>query len=160
MVVNVGAELFLAAGLLVTGCRTRPGLAPANLADAGWTVRQGQAVWRSGAHAPEIAGEILVATRTNGESFVQFTKTPFPLVTAQRSLNLWQIEVPTENRQYRGSGDPPGRLIWFWLIRAVEGQSIPPKFAWHQDTNGWSLGNRKSGESVSGYFLANEHGAP
>src|SRR5438105_2797703 len=114
----------------VLGCHTLPPLAPANFSEPDWRVRQGQAVWRSGRSAPEIAGEILVATRTNGDSFIQFTKTPFPLVVAQQTGHQWEIQFPTENKRYSRRGNPPIRLIWFWLARALTGEPLPKKFLW------------------------------
>jgi len=47
----------------VAACRTAPPLPPVNLSDPRWTLQQGQAVWRSQLNAPEIAGELLVASR-------------------------------------------------------------------------------------------------
>src|SRR5258706_15649771 len=63
----------------LTGCRSLPPLPAANFSEPGWIVHQGQAVWRQKHGAPDIAGEILVATNGGGKTFVQFTKTPFPL---------------------------------------------------------------------------------
>src|ERR1043166_4713848 len=85
---------FLALLVACGACRTVLPLPPANLSQPGWTVRQGQAIWRSARKAPEIAGELLLATRTDGEAFVQFTKTPFPLVIAQTSGSDWEIRFP------------------------------------------------------------------
>src|SRR5689334_25019108 len=56
--------------LLLTGCQTAHPLPPVNLAEGDWTTREGQAVWRQRKAAPEIAGEIIVATRPDGSSFV------------------------------------------------------------------------------------------
>src|SRR2546421_166697 len=63
--------------LFLAGCALLPPLPQANLRDPGWTVREGQAVWKSKRGASDIAGEILVATQPDGRAFVQFTKTPF-----------------------------------------------------------------------------------
>src|SRR5262245_61422206 len=79
----------------LTACRTVP-LPPANLAEPGWVLREGQAVWRPNREAPELAGDILLATNISGRTFVQFTKTPFPLVIVQSTTNSWQIEAPSE----------------------------------------------------------------
>src|SRR3954451_12755208 len=101
------------------GCRTVAPLSAANLKEPGWTVREGQAVWQAKKGAPEIAGEILLATRGNGRTFVQFSKTPFPLVIAQSTTNTWQAELPTQNKWYSGRGKPPTRLIWLYLPRVL-----------------------------------------
>jgi hypothetical protein len=135
-----------------TGCRTLPPLAPVNLSEPGWTVRQGQAVWQSGKERPEIAGELLVATKSNGEAFVQFTKTPFPLVIAQQVANHWQVQFPTQNKSYSGLGTPPSRLIWFPLAEALARKLPTDKWSWHQDANGWRLENRATKERLEGYF--------
>jgi hypothetical protein len=144
----------------VAGCRSLPPLPPVNLSQPGWTVRQGQAVWRPAGTTTEVAGEILVATSTNGAAFLQFSKTPFPLVVAQLSSNDWQIEFSTENKRFSGRGNPPSRLIWLWLGRMLLGEPPPKNWSWRLDNNGWRLENRATGEAVEGYFAGNEHGLP
>ena len=135
-----------------SGCQTLAPLPAVNLKEPGWTVREGQAVWRSSRSAPEIAGELLVATQTDGASFVQFTKAPFPLMIARTTASGWEIEVPTQNQRYSGHGPPPVRILWLALPRALTGQSLPQNFSWHSDANGWHLENRKTGESLEGYL--------
>ncbi|HLP78705.1 MAG TPA: hypothetical protein VK327_17505, partial [Candidatus Paceibacterota bacterium] len=110
-----GAFLLALLIFAAVGCQTTPLLPPANLSAPGWKTFQGQAIWRAKRDAPEIAGEILLATNSNGRMFVQFTKTPFPFVIAQTTTNTWQIESPAQNRTYAGHGSPPLRLIWFQL---------------------------------------------
>jgi hypothetical protein len=115
-------------------------------------VRQGQAVWRLPRGQREIAGELLVATQENGRSFVQFSKGPFTLVTAQATPGRWEVEFPTQNKHYSGRGRPPQRLIWLYLPRVLSGRPPPGNWSWHRDANGWRLDNRAQGESVEGYF--------
>src|SRR5262249_22496427 len=98
------APLLCCLLICAAGCHFMP---PANLTEPGWRVREGQAVWRAKREAPEIAGEILLATRSDGRTFVQFTKTPFPFLIGQTTTNRWQAELPTENRRYSGPGIPP-----------------------------------------------------
>src|SRR5688572_3300455 len=74
------------------GCRTLHRLPPVDISTAGWTLREGQAVWRETTNAPGIAGEIVIATHTNGDSTVQFTKTPLPFLAGQRTAQAWQLE--------------------------------------------------------------------
>jgi hypothetical protein len=152
---GAGLGALLLVLFAATGCRTVSPLAPANLSEPGWTVRQGQAVWQSGKERPEIAGELLLATKLNGDAFVQFSKTPFPLVIAQQATNHWQVQFPTENKRYSGFGTPPGRLIWFPLAQALAGKLPPDKWSWYQDANGWRLENRATKERLEGYFTAN-----
>lgn len=140
---------FLLLGL--TACRTAP-LPKVSLTDPGWNVLQGQAAWRSKASAPEIAGEILLATSPDGRALIQFTKTPFPFVIAQRTTNAWQIEVPAQNKIHRFPGRPPARVLWFHLPRAVAGEPLPKPWRWNQSSETWHLENVSTGESLEGYF--------
>lgn len=136
-----------------TGCRTAAPLSPVNLNAPGWTVQQGQAVWRTKRDAPEIAGELIVAKNPDGSSFVQFTKTPLPFVVAQTTANAWQIHFVPENRTFSGRGKPPPRLAWLYLPRCLEGQ--PPPRSWHWqplENNGWRLENWVTGESLEGFL--------
>ena len=139
--------------LLGMGCRSLPPLPPANLSEPGWTVKEGQAVWRSKRNAPEIAGEIMVATRKDGRAFVQFTKTPFPFVIARTQTNCWQLEVPTRNKRYAAPGHPPERIIWFQIPAALAGEPLPKRWSWEAKENQWRLENRSTGASLEGYFL-------
>jgi hypothetical protein len=145
------ALLFLFA-LWATGCRTVPALPPVNLQQPGWQVRQGQAVWRLARGGREIAGDVLVASKNNGEAFLQFSKTPFPLVIAQTTPDRWQVAFPPQNRYYAGRGTPPKRLIWLYLPRVLTGKAPPKHWLWHQDANGWRLQNSATGESLEGFF--------
>src|SRR5688572_11265650 len=83
---------WLVSALGCGACHTVSPFAAANLSEPGWTVREGQAVWRPKTGAPEIAGELLLASHRNGETWLQFTKTPLPLVVARITTNRWQIE--------------------------------------------------------------------
>jgi hypothetical protein len=142
---------LLLAGLI--GCRTVPPLPTANLSEPGWTIQQGQAVWRAKRAAPEFAGEILLATNVNGRVFVQFTKTPFPFLIAQSTTNTWQVEIPSQNKRYSGRGMAPLRIIWLQLPRALAGSTLPGDLSWHPAPDGhWRLDNLKTGETLEGYF--------
>lgn len=156
-----GRALLLCAGcflalvvICATGCfSTRP-LPPANLNEPGWTVRQGQAIWRLPHGEREIAGDVLVATRSDGSAFVQFSKTPFPLVIGQLQPGRWHVEFPPENKRYSAPGKPPQRLIWLQLPWILSGKPLPRNWSWHSDTNGWRLENPKNSEALSGYFAS------
>ncbi|HTL17613.1 MAG TPA: hypothetical protein VL793_10265 [Patescibacteria group bacterium] len=124
-----------------------------NLQEPGWTVSQGQAVWKlpmKGDH--DIAGEVLVASGPNEQTFVQFSKTPFPVLTGQTLSNRWQFELPPQNKRYSGPGRPPKRLIWLYLPRALAGKPIPPQWRWTNSSGNWQLENPKTGESIAGFF--------
>jgi hypothetical protein len=142
---------FLPLLFLTNGCRTATPLPPANLSQSGWNIQQGQAVWHTEG-GREIAGDFLVAIRDQGRSVIQFTKSPFTLVLAQTVDGRWQVEFPPEQKRYSGRGEPPARLIWFNLPRALVNRPLPKDFKWHEDSQGWRLENAASGEFLQGYF--------
>lgn len=146
------AVFLLLAGLaILVGCRTAPP-PPANFSEPGWKVRQGQAVWRGEHGASEIAGELLVATHTNGRVYVQFTKTPMTLVSAQSTGTRWFINFPP-NGQWDGFGPPPSRVIWLHLAKFLDGSPPPSRWSWERkDDQSWRLENRATGESLEGFL--------
>jgi hypothetical protein len=130
-------------------------MAPVNLTDPSWTVRQGQALWRPNKEAPEIAGELLVAFNHRGSAFLQFTKTPLPFVIAHRSPGKWQIESALKKKSYRGPGRPPSRISWFILLERLEkGTNLTNSaWSWHTDPDGsWQMENKRSGERLEGFL--------
>ncbi|MDB6122441.1 MAG: hypothetical protein JWQ71_1434 [Pedosphaera sp.] len=145
---------------LVPACRTMPALPPVNLSEPGWTVLQGQGVWRMKKEAPEIAGEILVATNSNGRSMMQFIKTPLPFVTAQTTTNSWQIHFVPNDKTYSGRGKAPTGLAarymphcWFYLPSSLAGAPPPKPWSWQQLPDGaWRLENSRTGEALEGYL--------
>ena len=149
-----GKTLLLLLFLLgATGCRTAAPLPVVNLKEPGWTVCEGQAVWRRTGDAPEIAGDILVATRGDGRAFVQFSKTGLPFVIAQSAPGSWEVELPLQNQRYSGHGRPPERLIFLYLPRALLRELLPANWSWLRlEHNSWRLENRGTGESLEGYL--------
>jgi hypothetical protein len=130
-----------------------PPLPKADFKEPGWIVREGQAVWTLPHDKGEIAGEVLVATRTeDSRGFVQFSKA-FPLVLGQIGSNQWEVEFPPEHRRYSGRGQPPQRVIWLYLPRVMQGERPPQNWSWNQDTNGWRLENVATKESLEGAFI-------
>jgi hypothetical protein len=103
-------------------------------------------------HGHDLAGEVIAATGPEGRSFVQFTKSPFPLVIGQLSVNRWQVEFPAQNRRYSGPGLPPKRLIWLHLPRVVLGEKPPPHWTWKNSNGNWLLKNDSTGEAIEGFF--------
>lgn len=149
-----GAFLLLAVALLLSGCRTPPPLPPADLAAPGWRVQQGQAVWKPTRSRPELAGELVLATRTNGDFFVQLAKTPFSLATAQVLNDRWQIEFGNSERRWGGRGEPPSRFVWFQLPRALASKSLDKHWRFTQPApNSWRLENSRTGETLEGGFF-------
>ena len=138
--------------LACSGCRTIPDLPPEDISEAGWSARQGQAVWRASAEAPELAGELLVATHPERGLVLQFIKTPFPIVSAQATPGGWKIVFP-DAREFAGRGNPPSRISWFQLRAALQGSEVSRP--WIFQTTGernWRLENRKTGEYIEGYL--------
>jgi len=151
---SVPAATLALAAFLFASCRSIPPLPPADLSSRGWRVQQGQAVWQPTRKRPELAGEILLATNTGGDFFVQFSKTPFTLATAQVMNGQWQIEFGSGEYTWRGRGEPPSRFGWFQLPRALAGRR--PGRDWQFErlpTNLWRLENRRTGESLEGSFF-------
>ncbi len=147
--------LLLTFGLLITSsaCRTVPPFTTVDFTRAGWKIKSGQAIWKVKKDAPEIAGELTFASNPNGRTVLQMTKTPFPMAIAQLQADKWQIEFPTENRTYSGRGEPPKRLAWLHLAKALKGEKLlaPWKFEQADPTN-WRLENLQSGEVIEGFL--------
>lgn len=140
--------VFLAA---LPACRSLPPQKPMDLSEPGWTVRQGQAVWKAKPKEPEIAGELLVASHPDGRSLVQFTKPPQPFVVAQQDTNSWQVEFAAQNKTYRGRRPPPERFVWLHLADNLI--TSQPNSDWtliRQRGGGWQFTNQLSGENLEG----------
>jgi hypothetical protein len=146
-------SLFLTA-VLAAGCRTAPPLPPADFSAPGWHVQQGQAVWKPSSRRPELAGDLLLATRTNGNCFIQFSKIPFPLATAQISGGQWQIEFGADKVSWCGRGTPPDRFAWFQLPRALRDTNVGGNWKFtHPASSSWRLENSRTGETLEGEFF-------
>jgi hypothetical protein len=147
---------FIAVFFLIyslAGCQSAPPLPPVNLSVPGWTVRQGQAVWRAKKEAPEITGEVLAATNPDGRGFVQFTITPFPLIVAQTASNSWQIHDVRANRTFTAWGNPPARVVWLQLPRCLSGAAPTGGWQWQRSGDGqFQLRNSRSGETLEGFL--------
>jgi hypothetical protein len=140
----------------VPACRTPGALSsPVDLREPGWIVRAGQAVWQTPGNGPELAGDLLLATRDGTSHWVQFTKGALPLVMAQSTPAGWKLEVPAEDRVYSGRGQPPARLVFLNLARVLAGGSPPAGWSWTPLADGgWRLENRRTGERLEGYLEA------
>ncbi|HVV01687.1 MAG TPA: hypothetical protein VHH88_10025 [Verrucomicrobiae bacterium] len=145
--------LCFALGAASIGCQTARPIPKADLSAPGWNIRQGEAIWKPDRQKPELAGDLLLATRPDGRVLVQFSKTPFPVVVAQKTSHMWEIRVPIQNKRYSGHGKPPRRLIWLYLPGILAGHA-PPK-GWHfkrLENDRWRLANPSTGETVEGYL--------
>jgi hypothetical protein len=140
--------------ILGAGCHTANPLPSADFSATGWRVLQGQAIWKPLSTRPELAGDLLLATNANGNFFIQFSKIPFPLATAQVSGSQWQIEFGADKYSWHGRGTPPGRFAWFQLPRALLNANAGGnwKFA-HPTSHSWRLENPHTGETLEGEFF-------
>jgi hypothetical protein len=147
-----GAAVLL--GILLSSCRTDEPIQRADFSAPGWHVQQGQAVWKPYYSRVELTGDLLLATNVNGDFFVQLTKNPFPVVTAQNVNGYWRIEFGAEESSWHGQHEPPARFAFFQLPGALLGGKIAGN--WHFQsvtTNFWRLENRQSGEYLEGEFF-------
>ncbi len=131
-------------------------MAPANLGEPGWSLRHGQAVWQPPGNRPEIAGELLFATRPDGARFLEFSKPPFPIVRVQETTNQWQMVCAPRNRNFRGNRrgsfpNPSVPVIWLHLARLLGGEPPPVGWTWQTNGAGWRIGH-PSGTAVEGYL--------
>ena len=133
----------------LTGCLASRPLPPADLSAPGWEIQTGQAVWKSG--GSDLAGEVIFAKR-NGDSALQFIKTPLPLVSAQTHGKRWTITFVADNRTVSGKGTAPVQLLWLHLASALTGDPPRRPLKFSRDANGWALENAETGESISGFL--------
>jgi hypothetical protein len=131
------------------GCTSLPALTPVDLTESGWTVKQGEGLWSAKHNAPAISGEILIATRAGGDSFVAYTKTPFAMVLAQQQTDSWQIESPARHKRHSGRGKAPGWIIWLQLPGIAQGGEPPRGWTLNRENSEhWRLERNANGESV------------
>jgi hypothetical protein len=153
----LNGKIIFAAGFLallvamtgITSCRTAKPLPSADLSAPGWQVLQGQALWKPDRTRPEVVGDLLLATNAAGDCFVQLNKNPFPVVTAERLGERWQIQFGAGDYSRRGFGAPPDRFSWFQLPCALSGGR--PGGDWRFEnmaSNACRLENAKTGETL------------
>lgn len=147
-------RLALAALVLLSGgCMTSPDKTLFAASGPGWTVRQGQAIWRPGVKYPELAGEIVLAQNPDGHSSLEFTKTLLPVTLAQTTKTNWLIQFPPQRLGFSGRGQPPQRFTWLYLSAALTGEKLPENFQFTRSPDGgWRLENRRTGESIAGFL--------
>jgi hypothetical protein len=136
-------------GLLSAGCRSVPPLPPDDLSRPGWTVRQGQAVWKT--RGSELAGELIFGQKQDGSASLLFIKTPLPLVSVQTKGPLWTARFIADNRTVSGKGAAPAQLLWVHLARALTGRPVPGPLEFRAGDN-WQLTNSKTAEAIEGFL--------
>ena len=146
--------LTLTAFALLGGCcMTSPDKTLFSTNGSGWTVQQGQAIWRPGLKYPELAGEIMLAQNPDGRSSLEFTKTLLPVALAQMTKTNWLIQFPSQQFGFTGHGRPPQRFVWLQLTAALGGKNLPENYQFTRSPDGgWRLENRRTGEFVAGFL--------
>ena len=140
--------------MFCVSCRTANPPPAADLSAPGWHLLQGQVVWKPTADRAELAGDLLLATNDDGNFFVQFTKSPFPLVTAEDMNGQWQIEFGADEHSWSGRGAPPARFSWFQLPHTLLGDKATGNWSFENvTTNSWRLENPQTGEILEGAFF-------
>lgn len=140
-------------GLLVLGALAAGGCVahktrPVDLGSPGWSIRHGQAVWTRHRQADPVAGELLVATRPDGECFVQFAKPPFTLASARRDA----VDPRSGDASY-AKGAARDSRTWLLLADALEGRPLAAPWRFTGAKEGeWCLSNAQTGERVEGYL--------
>jgi len=156
-IVRVSRSILILPALLLilcAGCRTARPFPPADFSAPGWRVQQGQAVWKPSSSRPELAGDLLLATNVNGNFFIQFSKMPFPLATAQVSGDQWQIEFGADQYAWHGRGTPLNRFGWFQLPHALLDPNLGGSWKFTRiETNSWRLQDSHTGETLEGEFF-------
>ena len=134
---------------MLCACRTAP-LPRIDTAAPGWTQRSGQAVWTPGRGAAEVVIDLQVWHRTGGECLLDVSKASLSFVLAHVTGDTWRVEAATGNR-HSARGQPPARVGWLQLARALSGQ--PPAVPWQferRDPGAWRLTNPQTGERFDG----------
>ena len=152
--VTVLFSLLLAA--LLAGCASAPpatpGAAPVDMSGPGWTVRQGQALWKPGRKDPEIAGDVVVSSDATGGSYVQFSKT-LPIVSGRLTSKGWEFDAIAQQKRYSGGGKPPAKTIWLQMLRALEGNEVADRWTVaHPSDQYILLAHEHSGERLEVHF--------
>ena len=110
-------------------------------------------MWKPNQFRPELAGELILATNTNGDCLVEFTKTPFALASARQCDDRWRVEFGAGRHAWQGRGPAPRQFSWFELPRALAGDELSRGWRFTRTNNSWRLANGRSGEWLEGAFL-------
>jgi hypothetical protein len=148
-----GFILWLLLPCLVA-CRSLAPLPPADLSQPGWQLRHGQALWLPSFQGTEVAGDLLLASRSDGHALLEFTKASWPIVLVHLTSKSWRLEAGSTGQRYSGRGPPPARSAWLVLPRCLAGEPAPAGWSFTPDTEeGWELTHHRTGEQIRGYFL-------
>ncbi|MBN8246950.1 MAG: hypothetical protein J0L84_05845 [Verrucomicrobia bacterium] len=133
--------------LTVAGCVSPP--RPVDTSAPGWQVTEAPAVWRPGRDAPELAGDLWIATHADGSRVVQFLKQGLPVVVVQVSGGTWSLSSPMRSGRPAGRMPAPPRSVWLVLDGSPPGAPPTP---WERmvgdPAGGWTLRNPQTGETL------------
>jgi hypothetical protein len=139
--------------LLSSGCATTKTESLFTVSGPGWHIQQGQALWTPKTGAPQFGGDLVVATDANGQSLVQFDKTPLTIVAVQTTSTQWLLRFPNGGGLWKGHEPAPTRTIWLHLADALAGKPLPKPLHFEQKPDGnWRLENIKTGEILEGFL--------
>ena len=120
-----------------------------DLEDPEWTIWEGQALWTPRSDLSAVAGDLIVARNADRDVLISFSKSPFPIFTAQTSGRLWRIDFVDKGRSYYGIGRPPKKFIWFLFPDLIQGAPAPKHWDIRNVEEGeWSISHRKTGETI------------
>jgi len=147
--------LLLLCLVCLCGCysHTRYSWPSFDLAQPGWRIWNGQAVWRARKSIPELTGDVMVAVNTNGSAIVQFSKT-LPFATARLDGRRWQIEFPAGNRLYSGRYPLPSHFAWLQLPALAAGRAPSKPWIETGSLDEWRIVNPEAAETLGGYLTA------
>ena len=117
-------SVLLAILMLCGGCQTAI-TSLFTVSGPGWHVQEGQAIWRPRRGFPELGGDLVMASDTNGRCFIEFAKSPMSLVCAHTTRTNWLIQFPAGNMSFTGHRKPPTRFAWLYLHAALAGEPLP-----------------------------------
>lgn len=156
MVGSLQGRAGLLLGLaLLAGCRSLPPAPSLDHAGPGWSVREGQAVWRPSARADGVAGDLLLATHPDGRAVVRLTKAGLPFLEAWRAPGAWRLEFIPLHRVQGGRGSPPSRLPWLQLPAVMAGSGPTGGWTLMGGTGPearWTLVHPRTGEQLAGFL--------
>ncbi len=143
-----GLTLWLSL-LWALACSRIISLPDVDLDDPAWTVWEGQALWSPRSDVTPLAGDLIAARNEDGDVLVSFSKSPFPIFTAQTEGTLWRIDFIDKGRSYYGIGRAPKKFIWFRFPDILAGGD--PEDPWEVEQRSdeeLSMINRKTGEAI------------
>lgn len=135
-----------------SGCETPPPQNLFSVSGPNWRVQQGQALWTPRTGAPQFGGDLILAS-DDGSSFVQFSKTPLTIVTAEVTPERWLLRFPQNGEVWDGHQPAPARTVWLYLADALAGKPLPKAFHFERKPDGnWRLEDTKTGEILEGFL--------